>query len=97
MSSATYSPLPPSLPDAIMRWQVSTESEQNLSVSYLNRFPFAFADNLSRRIQNSGSVLFANASNPSTGGTFGVSLSYKQFSWLLLLITCNLAHVFGHP
>ena len=39
MSLATHSPLSPSLPDAIM--QVSTESEQNFSVSYLNRLLLA--------------------------------------------------------
>ena len=34
-----------------------------------------------------------------TGGTFRVSFScglYKWFSWLLLLITSHLGHVFGH-
>ena len=42
MSLDTHRPLSPSLPDAIM--QVSTESEQNLSVSCLNFLPLAFAD-----------------------------------------------------
>jgi hypothetical protein len=98
MSLATHSPLPPSLPDAIMQVYTESEQKQNPSVSCLNRFPFAFVDN--RQIQDSGSVLFANASNsPITGGTFGVSLScalFKQFERLLLLITCNLAHVYSH-
>jgi hypothetical protein len=80
MSLATHSQLLPLSPDALM--QVSTESEQILSVSYFNRFPFAFADN--RQIQDSGSGLFANAPNTLiTGGAIDVSLScrlYKQFS-----------------
>ena len=60
-----HSPLPPSLPNAIMR--VSTESEQTFSVSYLNCLPFVFAD----RFQDSGSGLFANPQNLLiTGGTF---------------------------
>jgi hypothetical protein len=71
MSSATHIPLSPSLTDAIM--QVS-ESEQNLSVNYLNRLPSAFADN--HLIQDSGSAIFANAQNVLiTGGTFVGSLS----------------------
>ena len=77
MSLATHSSLLPLLPDAIM--QVS-KSEQNLSVSYLNSLPLAFADN--RQIQDSGAALFANARNALiTGSTSRVSLScgYKQF------------------
>jgi hypothetical protein len=59
------------MPDDIM--QVSRESEQNLAVSYLNRFPLAFAD--FRLIQGSGSGLIVNAQNVLiTGGIF-VSLS----------------------
>ena len=76
MSLAMHSPLPPSLPNAIMR--VSTESEQTFSVSYLNCLPFVFAD----RFQDSGSGLLANAQNILiTGGTFVVGLFrrlYKQ-------------------
>ena len=73
MSLATHRPLLPSLPDAIM--QVSTELEQNLSVSCLNRLPLAFADN--RQIQDPGSGFFGNAQYILiTGGTFVVSLSY---------------------
>ena len=79
MSSATSSPVLPSLPDAIM--QVS-ESEHNLSVSCLNCLLLDLADNC--QIQNSGSALFANAQNVLiTGGTFVISFScglYKQFS-----------------
>ena len=77
MSLASHNLSSPALPDAM---QISRESEQNLSVSCLNRLPLAFADNC--RIQGSGSGFFANARNTLiTGGTF-VSLSrglYKQF------------------
>ena len=72
MYSATHSPLLPSGPDAIT--QTSTESEQNFSVSCLNRMLLAFTDDCS--IQDSGSGFFANAQNILiTGGTFVVSLS----------------------
>ena len=73
MSLATDSPLAPSS-DAIV--QVSTESEQTLSVSYLNRLPLAFADNF--QIQDFGLGLLANPQNILiAGGTFVVvSLSF---------------------
>ena len=77
MSSATCSLSLPSLPDAIM--QVSTESEQNLSVSCSNYSPLAFADNC--QVQDSGSSLFANVQNiVITGGTFVVSLSCRLYN-----------------
>ena len=79
MSLATHSPLLPLLPDAIM--QVPRESEQDLSVSYLNCLPLAFADNF--QIRDSGSGFFANAQNVLvTGGTFVVSLSYGLYKLL---------------
>ena len=66
---STHSPFSPSLPDAIM--QVSTESEQNLSVSCLNRLPLVFTDNCWN--QGSGSGFFANAQNiVINDGTFVV-------------------------
>ena len=72
MYSDTGSPLSPSVPDAIT--QVSTESEQNISVSCLIHMLLAFADDC--QIQDSGSGFFANAQNILiTGGTFVVSLS----------------------
>ena len=72
MYSATHSPLLPSVPDAIT--QVSTESEQNISVSYLNHMLLDFTND--RQIQDSGAGFFANAQNTLiTGGTFVVSLS----------------------
>ena len=75
MSLATNSPLLPSLPDATT--QASTESEQKLSVSCLNRFPSNFADNC--QIQDSGLGLLGNPQNVLvTGGTFVVvSLSCR--------------------
>ena len=83
MSLATHSPLSPSLPNAIM--QVSTESEQTFSVSYLNYLPLVFTD----RFQDSGSGLFANAQNILiTGGTFIVGLFcslYKQLMTVHIL------------
>jgi hypothetical protein len=53
--------------------QVSTESEQDRSVSCLNCFlPMTFADNC--QIQHSGSGFFPNAQNTLiTGGNFVVS------------------------
>ena len=70
MSLATHSPLSPSLPDAIMQ-EVSSESEQDLSVSCLNRLPLGFADN--SQIQDSSSGLFGNPQNVLiTGGTIVV-------------------------
>ena len=73
MFLVTYTPLSPSLPDAIMK---------NLSVSYLNSFRLrCFADN--RQIQDSGSGLFANTRNSLliTEGTFTVSvLVYRLYN-----------------
>lgn len=47
MSTTAHNPLSSLLPDAIM--QVSAEeSEQDLSVSCLNRLPLAFDDNIAR-------------------------------------------------
>ena len=59
--------------------QVSTESEQDLSVSCLNHLPLAFADNC--QIRESGLGLFANSQNVLiTGGTYiVVSLSCGLF------------------
>jgi hypothetical protein len=73
MSLVACSPLSPLLPYAII--QVSVESEQYISVSrFLNHLLLAFMDN--RRVQDSGSGLFANTRNPLiTGGAFMVSIS----------------------
>ena len=79
MPLATHSPLSPLFPDTIFR-----ESEQNLSVSSLNRLRLAFADN--RQIQNSGLGVFANAQNVLiTGGTF-VSLSCGLYTQLIIYL-----------
>ena len=81
MSLATHSPLSSSSPDTIM--EVSRESEQIFSVSYLNCLPLAFADN--HQIQDSSSGLFANAQNVLiTGGTFVVSLSCGLFKQIII-------------
>jgi hypothetical protein len=65
--------------------QVSTESEQNLSVSSLNRLPLAFTDN--HQIQNySGSGLVVNARNILiTGSTFIVSLPCELYKHLMIV------------
>ena len=64
-----HSTLSPTLPDAVM--QVSTESEQNHSVSYLNCLPLDFADNC--QIRDSVSGLFGNVQNVLiSGGNFVV-------------------------
>ena len=64
-----HSTLSPTLPDAVM--QVSTESEQNHSVSYLNCLPLDFADNC--QIRDSVSGLFGNVQNVLIpGGNFVV-------------------------
>ena len=77
MSMATHSPLSPLLPDTIM--QVSTKSDQNLSVSCLNHLPQEFADIC--QIQDSGSGFFVNARNTIiTGGNFVVSLSCMLYN-----------------
>jgi hypothetical protein len=70
------------LPDAIT--QVSTESEQNLSVSCSTCSPLAFADN--HWVQDSGSGLFANAHNIQiNGGIFIVSLSCELYKQLKII------------
>ena len=70
MSAVTHGPLSPSssaLPSA--KIQVSTELEQNPSVSCLHHLSLAFADD--SQVQNSGSGFFANSRNILiTGGTF---------------------------
>ena len=72
MYSTNRSPLLPLVPDAIT--QVSTELEQNLTVSCLNHMLLAFTDDF--QIQDSGSGFFTNAQNIHiNGGTFVVSLS----------------------
>ena len=68
MSLATNNPLSPSFPDPII--QVSTESEQNLSVSALNCFPSAYADN--RQIQDSGSGGGEYGGNNGWSYSFGI-------------------------
>jgi hypothetical protein len=76
MSLATHSQLSS---DAVSR-----ESEQNLSVSCLNRLRLAFANN--RQIQNSGSGSFANSQGiVITGGTYVVvSLSCGLHKQLII-------------
>ena len=81
MSLATHSPLSPSLPDAIV--QISRESEQNLSVSYLYCLPLAFADN--HQIQDPGSGLFPNAQNILITDSIIVSLSCKLYKQLIIV------------
>ena len=94
MSLATDSPLSPSS-DAIM--QVSTESEQTLSVSYLNRLPLAFADNC--QIQDFGLGLLANPQNILiAGGTFVVvSLSCGLYKQLIIVHILSARTIFYLP
>ena len=89
MYSATRSPLLPSAPDAIT--QVSTESEQNLSVSCLNHMLLAFTDD--RQIQDSGSGFFANAQNILIAdGTFQVVVSLS-FLWAVVRTINNIFYL----
>ena len=68
LAQGGHSPLSPPLPDAM-----STESEQNLSVSCSTCSPLAFVDN--HQVQNPGSDLLSNAQNVLiTGDTFVLSL-----------------------
>ena len=84
MPLVTHSPSL-SLPDAIM--QVSRESEQHFSVSWVIHFPLALLT--IEKKKDSGSGIFANAQNVLiTGGTIVVvSLScgpYKQLIYVYI-------------
>jgi hypothetical protein len=77
--------------------QVSTESEQNHSVSRLNCLPLVFADN--RQIRDPGSSFFANAQNVLiTGGAFVVvSLSYGLYKLLKIVHILSARTIFNLP
>ena len=93
MSSATHSPLSPALPDAIM--QVSTELEQNPSVSCLDHLPLAFPDY--HQIQVSGSGLFPNAQNILITGGIIVSLSCGLYRQLVIVHILSSRTIFNLP
>ena len=78
--SLAHSPIPPMLPDGLMQ-----ESEQNLSVSYLN-LPLLLLNNC--QFQVSGSGFFANAQNVLvTGGIFVQVSSSCRLNETIITIT----------